>query len=220
MPAFASLNGSTVVRGVIALPRRGAWTARLMLDAEAMPTGPLTLTTNEGQVSYQGALVPRRGAPVAGRVELLMVGGAGGLATPLPPKAYRSLPARLVLDDLARGAGETIDPASDAALLARQLPHWVRLAGTMSRGLEQLVSHLGGRWRVTRAGQLLVVGPDAAPPSGSKGQRLDEAPGEAFALYALERLDLEPGTTFDDRVVEQVEHEISPDRIRTRVWFA
>ena len=221
MPAFASLNGSTVIEGTISLPRSGAWTARLVLDAEAAPTGPVTLATDEGVVLFQGAVVPRRGGVAAsGRVEVLLVGGARGLGKQLAPRAYRSLPAHLVLEDLAREAGETIAPSSDADLLGQQLPHWSRLGGSMSRGLDRLVSALGGSWRVNRAGQLLVTTAGAASPSTSKGDRLDDAPGEAFALYSLEQLDLEPGTTLDGQVVAEVEHEISADRIRSRVWFA
>jgi hypothetical protein len=148
------------------------------------------------------------------------VGGRQGLGQELPARVYRSIPARLVLDALLAECGETLAPASDADLLAVQLPHWTRLAGPASQGLDQLARALGAGWRIDRAGQVLLSALGSAPASRSKGERLDDAPGEGYRVYALDQLDLEPGQTFDALPVAEVEHEITAERIRTRVWFA
>lgn len=218
MPAFATLQGAPVVRGVVSLPRRGAWTARLVVDAEQAPSGLVTFTTNEGTVTFTGSVV--RGAAVYGRVEVLLVGGRLGLALDLPPQAYRSISARLVIEALLGAVGEELAPASDAELLAQLLPNWTRQLGPASRSLDRLCAALGASWRINRAGQVLVTSAAVALASSSVGQRLDEAPGEAFRVYTLERLDLEPGTTFDAQMVTHVEHDITPERIRSRVWIA
>lgn len=218
MPAFATLQGAPVVRGVVSMPRRGAWTARLSVDSETAPSGLVTLATNEGAVSFVGSVV--RGAAVYGRVELLLVGGRHGLLGELPARAYRSIPVRLVLEALLAEVGEELAPTSDAELLAQQLPAWTRPLGRASEGLDRLCAALGASWRINRAGQVLVSAIEAAPLSSSTGQLLGDAPGEAFRVYALDRLDLEPGTTFDALPVTHVEHDITPERIRSRVWFA
>lgn len=223
MPAFATLQATPlesapVVRGVVSMPRRGAWTARLLVDSEIAPSGFVTLSTNEGAVSFVGSVV--RGAAVYGRVEVLLVGGRHGLLAELPARAYRSIPARLVLEALLAEAGEELAPASDAGLLAQQLPAWTRSLGRASEGLDRLCAALGASWRINRAGQVLVTAIEAAPLSSSTGQLLEDAPGEGFRSYTLDRLDLEPGTTFDALPVAHVTHEITPERIRSRVWFA
>jgi hypothetical protein len=217
MPAFATLNGTAVVRGAVSLPWWGAWTARLTLDAETAPSGPVVLTTNEGAVTFAGTVV--RGAAVYGRVEVLVRAGGPGLDQQLPPRVYRSIPARLVVEALLGECGEALAPDSDAQLLDQQLPHWTRLAGPASRGLDRLMEALGARRRFNRAGQVLVTASASTTPSTTTGQRLDDAPAEDYRVYALDRLDLEPGQVFDGRTVDAVEHEISPDRIRSQVWF-
>lgn len=216
MPAFATLQERPIVRGTLSLPRRGAWTARLLVDTDKPLEGAVTLATNEGAVRFEGWLA--RGGVAHGRLEALVVGGRGGLARRLPARSYRSIPARLVLLALLSEAGESLATSSDSEQLGQQLPHWTRLEGPTSVNLDRLCEALGGRWRVDRAGQVLVTRLAASPPSTSRGERLEDTPGESSRLYALERLDLEPGTTFDGLAVAAVEHEISPTRIRTRVW--
>jgi hypothetical protein len=85
MPAFATLAGLSVLRGALVLPRRGVWHATLTLDAAIPPAGAVTLATDDGMVLYQGAVVPGRAREVYGRVEALVVGGAGRLGAELPP---------------------------------------------------------------------------------------------------------------------------------------
>lgn len=218
MPAFASLNDLPVTRASITLPRRGAWHARLWLDAEQAPEGAVVLATNEGAVTFRGTVV--RGAEVHGHVELLIVAGAAGLGDELPPRTYRNISARLVAEDLLREAGEALSAATSSTLLERTLLHWVRLGGATSEGLNRLAEAIGASWRLDLGGQVLLQAPGAPTASPSTGLQLDAAPGEAFRLYALDRLDLEPGTAFDGGVVTQVEHEIRAERIRSRVWFA
>lgn len=219
MPPFATLAGLTMLQATISLTRCGTWVARLMLDAEQPPTGPVTLTANEGAVLYQGTTIGARTRAAEGRSEAVVVGGAGGLARELPPRAYRSVPARLVIEDLLREAGEQLHPDSSAALLGQQLPHWSRLAGRTSHALDQLSLELGAGWRIGLDGRVLLRRADEPRPlSTTRGELLREHPGEGLRVYALERLDLEPDTILDGRLVVAVQHEISFERIRSLVW--
>ena len=216
MPTFATLQERPVVRAALSLPLRGAWTARLLVDTDKPLEGAVTLATNEGAVRFEGWVA--RGGVAHGRLEALLVGGRGGLARRLPARSYRSIPARLVLQALLSEAGESLASTSEAELLDQQLPHWTRLEAPTSVNLDRLCTALGARWRVDRAGQVLVTRATASPASASRGERLEDAPSESSRFYALELLDLEPGTTFDGLAVCAVEHEIAPSRIRTRVW--
>jgi hypothetical protein len=53
----------------------------------------------------------------------------------------------------------------------------------------------------------------------TKGLKLDDDPVEASALYALERLDVQPGQLLDGRRLNRLEHSFEAGRIRSRVWF-
>jgi hypothetical protein len=218
MPAFATLAGASVLAASLVLPRRGAWHATLTLDTDVPPSGAVTLATDEGAALYQGSVV--RAREVYGRVEALVVGGKGGLAKQLPPRRYLSVPARLVLVDLLTEAGEALSGASDASVLATQLGGWTRLAGTAGDALARLCEALGASWRVGLDGSVRLFAQSApGEATTTKGLKLDDAPGEASALYALDRLDLEPGQLLDGRRVNRLEHTISAGSIRSKVWF-
>jgi hypothetical protein len=220
MPAFATLADLSVLRGSLVLPRRGAWHATLALDATAPPAGAVTLTTDDGAVRYQGSIIPGRAREVFGRVEVLVVGGAGGLGAQLAPKSYRNVSARSVLVDLLTAAGETLSGASDASLLTARFTTWTRLAGPAGTALGAVCEAIGGTWRVGLDGAVLLTSATAAGSvTKTKGLRLDDDPAEASALYALDRLDVEPGQLLDGRRVSRLEHKITAGSIRSRVWF-
>lgn len=218
MTAFATLDGVPVLRGTLALPRRGAWSASLVLDTDTPPTGAVTLVTDEGAVTYRGTVV--RAREVYGRVEVLLVGGAGRLATVLPPRRYLTTPARLVWQDLLSEAGEAASATSDATLLATQLPSWTRLRGQAGDALARLGAALGAAWRVRLDGTVQLTAAEASEATSRQGdQQLDAQPADASALYALARLDLEPGQLLDGRRVSHLVHEIDAGSIRSKVWF-
>lgn len=218
MTAFATLNDTPVLRGTLTLPRRGAWSASLVLDTDTAPSGAAALVTDEGATSYQGTIV--RAREVYGRVEVLVVGGAGKLATQLAPKHYTSVSARLVWADLLTDAGEASSAASDASLLATQLTGWTRLAGAAGDAMARLCATLGATWRVGLDGQVRLTAAGASQAVKRQGdQQLDAAPADATAVYSLAALDLEPGQLLDGRRVSQLLHELDAGRIRSKVWF-
>lgn len=218
MTAFATLNDVPVLRGALTLPRFGAWSALLVLDTDTAPSGATALVTDEGATSYQGTIV--RAREVYGRVEVLVVGGAGKLATQLAPKHYISVSARLVWADLLTDAGEASSAASDTSLLATQLTGWTRLAGPAGDAMTRLCTQLGASWRVSLDGQVRLTATSASQAVKRKGdQQLDAAPADAAAVYSLAALDLEPGQLLDGRRVSQVLHELDAGRIRSKVWF-
>lgn len=218
MTAFATLNATPVLRGTLTLPRRGAWSALLVLDTDTAPSGAAALVTDEGATSYQGTIV--RAREVYGRVEVLVVGGAGKLAAQLAPKHYTSVSARLIWADLLTDAGEASSAASDSSLLATQLPGWTRLAGAAGDAMARLCATLGATWRVGLDGQVRLTAAGASQAVKRKGdQQLDAAPADATAVYSLAALDLEPGQLLDGRRVSQLLHELDAGRIRSKVWF-
>lgn len=220
MTAFATIAGAFVLQGRLALPRRGAWHATLVLDTDQPPAGAVTFTTDEGAVSWRGAVVPGRARETFGRVEVLVVGGAGGLGAELAPKAYRNVSARSVLADLLTAAGETLSEASDAALLATRFPTWTRFAGPAGTGLATVCEAIEGGWRVGLDGAVVISSNAAAGvATKTKGVRLADSPAEAWARYALERLDLEPGQLLEGRRVGRIEHTLEAGSIRSEVWF-
>ena len=218
MTAFATLAGVPVLRGSVSLPRRGAWSALLVLDTDQPPTGAASLVTDEGAVTYRGTVVRAREA--YGRVEALVAGGAGKLAAQLTPRRYTAVSAKMVWADVLTDAGETASAASDASLLATQLAGWTRLAGPAGDALARLTASLRASWRVGIDGQVRLAAVGASEATKRSGdEKLGDCPADASATYSLARLDLEPGQLLDGRRVSQLVHEIDAGRIRSKVWF-
>jgi hypothetical protein len=216
MKAFAELNGFTVVRGTLAMPRIGVWSARLTLDADDLPRGPATLAIGDPPVTLTATVV--RPALQGAAAEVLLVGGAGGFSKIIPPKDYQDVPLRVVLADLLSEAGERLSPSSDPNLGSLHLPRWTRMGGPARDAIVQLAETLGVSWRVLPDGTT-YVGRETYPTSPSKGEVLERVSEEDLMIVATESVDILPGETFEGRRVSYVEYAISPASIRSTLWL-
>lgn len=210
-------NGEPVESGTIRLPRVGAWHADLVVlreTAEAIE-GRVEIRIGEA-LSFVGTA--RRSGPDRGVVHVRVVGGAGGLATELGPKAYQGVPLQLPLQDLAGETGEMLSPASSPDLLGIVLPYWARPAGPAGRALVALLAAASdGAWRVLADGTLWV-GRETWPPAvldGLEYSTLSQAPQFGTAEIAALDPRVFPGETLSGRRVSVVEHRFSPAGIRT-----
>ena len=84
--ALLTLNGAPVISATIGAPLVGAWTAEVAVDSQEPPTGAVTLQTANGEAVWRG--VAHRAGMARGAALVRVIGGAGGLARELAPKAY------------------------------------------------------------------------------------------------------------------------------------
>lgn len=218
--AFATLNGAPVFRGLICIPRVGAWTADVSADKATPITGACTLAIDGG--------LTLKGAAAASGVwldtaRLRVVGGAGGLAKPAKPQHYRQTTLRVVLGDLLGAAGEKLAPSSDGATLGLTLPMWTTARLSVGQMIAALLADSrlpATTWRVLPDGTVFV-GKETWPDSGlvnvTDYQDLAEAPEEGTVELGVEAPRLLPGTTLGGRRVSYVEHRLTGDGARTRV---
>ncbi len=213
--AFATLAELPVLGGTICLPRAGVWHADLEVDADAASTGAVTLVA--GSMTLRGTAF-RTGVFTA-RAGVRVVGGAASLGKTAPAKAYRGVPVSIVARDIVGDVGEALAASSDASLLTSELPAWVRLQQKASEQLGHLVDHFGVGWRVLVDGSVWL-GTDTWPAGDlGTGALLREWPEQARAEYAVDDFTLLPATTLGGRQVDYVEHSVTPDGLRTRVWY-
>lgn len=149
----ARINDRLVLEGEVYEPKRGAWTARVEVDAdEGGLEGPVTLTI--GDRAFYGTAT---GALEQGRYLLRIVGGADGLKRELDAKYYYQTTVSVVLGDIERETGEQLDVAeSDPVVTSALLPRWARLRGAARLALSAVVNETGSFWRVMRNGRVLV----------------------------------------------------------------
>lgn len=206
-----TLNGSTIVSGSLLVQRIGSWSFEGLIDATTVPSGRVTL--NLFGDTWSGYVL--RAGEFAGRVTVIVVGGAGGLWKQLKGKGYQATTLALPLQELAQDAGEQLAGAPPTDRLA----YWVRLAGTADRCLSQLLEEPGYAWRIQPDGRLWV-GRETWPAAPEFDYTvLDDRPAEFRADVAGDRALPLPGQTFMDRRVSSVEHKLDGSKWRTRVSF-
>ena len=220
--ALISANGKGVISATIAMPRMGAASADLVVDAQTDITGPCTLTIESG-LTLKGTAT--RTGIWQDTAYVRWAAGAGGVTKTATPKHYHSVTARVVILDLCRAGGETLSPTADAKTTGLQLAAWTVVGdpiGVMLSALlmdNRLAAHA---WRILPDGTLWV-GPETWPDAGLKNitdfQELGRLPHEGRSELGFEAPALLPGTTLVGRKVSYVEHSLRDDVVRTRAWF-
>lgn len=206
-----------LLEGEIHMPRIGAWTADLVVDAENANkvVGAQALDLG-GPLRMRGTAT--RSGSAFGRTSLRMVGGNAGLPMNLDPKAYEQVPLRIPLQDALTDAGEQLSTAIASAVLSVQLAKWNRLQETCGSVLDALAAEAGCIWRVLFDGSIWL-GNDAFPEVTGPYEVLDGSPHEGRVELGVEAPALVPGVTFLGRHVEQVEHRLTNNAVRTVVLF-
>jgi hypothetical protein len=209
------VNGAPVLHGTIGMPVSGAWVARMVVDADEALSGSVVIESDSG-MELHGFV--RRSGETHGRVEALIVGGAGGLAMELPARYYVGAPVQTILGDILREAGETLSATSDSAALSAYLQKWSRGAARAGRQIAELLGPLDSSWRVLDDGSIWV-GTDTWAAADLDYEITSEHPGDDRIVIADEALGLRPGTSLEGRNVSYVSHCVTPETIRTEAHF-
>ncbi len=210
----ATLNGHRVTDARVNIPAWGCWYASATVDGEHALTGAATLKVAD--LTLTGTILS--GGPAKGRSSFRIVAGKGGWGREVPSKGYASdagVKKSTVIQDAAQEVGETV-AALDTA--PRVGPAWTRKKGPASRVLEQLapsawyvdeagVTRLGARAASTLPGGITRV----TPPDLSRATV--ELASDAISAIL-------PGVVVDGIAAIDVEHEVTPNGIRSRIWGA
>jgi hypothetical protein len=221
----ATINDLPLVRAEIFEPLYGMWTAEIEVDSVDDITGALTMTI-EGISFSCSVYAPqgnRRAAVESGRWVARVVAGAAGMGQTVAAKNYVGINLRGALDDLMTASGETLDVTdSDATILARPLPRWHRMQGTVGAALAELVDEAATTARFQRDGALKIgaetfaeldFGDDLAP-------LLSTEPRLRFSVYAPTTPVIRPGVAIDGRSVGYVHTSVSGGQLRQTAWFS
>lgn len=216
------LNGIPVMQGKVTRPRVGNWVAELQVDAATAATiedGAQATLKVDQEVVLTGTVL-RSGAYVQ-NVTLRLVGGRNGLGRLVHPRFYRSVPLSQVLQDVLDDAGEVLSGTSTPEALGLVLGFWTMVEQPAGEALTSIAEAAGAAvvWRVQADGSVFL-GTDGFPPSALVDFDLIEfMPLEGIQVIATEAPDVHPGERFNDRDVSVVEHLLSPDGSRVRLFY-
>ncbi len=210
----AIVNGMPILNGSsISMPEHGRWTARLVVQSDDAISGPVVVETEDGLFRLSGTAI--RGESFAGVVNAFCVAGTDGMSKTVPPKGYRRIPARTVVEDILREAGEALSPASDP--MATELQYWTRHECLAEVALGAIVKRLGMTWRILGDGTVWV-GNDSFPSVHNESTFLVEKREDTgTAKYSCAGPFLRPGVKFEGVKVYAVDHSIEPDGVHSTV---
>ncbi len=201
-----SLATALVTKGLVTMPARGLWSARVSLDGPKTFDDDARVQLKIGGLTLEGAKY--RGRPFADTATHHVIAGRSGWRKRLTERSYRTdagVKLSKVLTDLARDCGEEFTSGFGPGFTDRSLGYgFVRLEEVASRVMHQLV---GRAWYVEDDG-LTVIG-DRADASRATADVLDYDQESQCAILDTDTPEkVRPGQTF---VAAGVTHTI--DRV-------
>jgi hypothetical protein len=219
--AFANVNGERVTRARVHVPPVGPWFADV--DFELAPALSGRVTLRLGALELVGTIDPRADGTRGMQRRCRIVAGAGAWGAALAPKAYHNdqgVKARLVAEDAAREAGETL--AAFAPATERVGTYYTRRGGAASRALEDAAA--GAAWWVAYDGRTHVGERLSSTPADDAYQVLDYDPQTRVVTLGVDDLTaIQIGATLSEsldepQTVRELEIDVTPEAVRVLAW--
>jgi len=222
MPSLLQLGGFDVQEGEVHMGLRGAWFARLVVSAETLPSGQVTLTV-DGNDWLKGTVLSA--GEFLFQTTVRLVGGAGGLSKDVVG-AFQAAKLSDVLAAIAQQSGESLSGTIAGDVQAVPLQLWTLGRCTAAHALDELAqaatAYLSKSigWRILPDGTLWM-GEESWPAQDLPADSVIAAasPAEAWTWLGCRAPWLVPGVDLASvGQVLGVDHELGPDRMRSRAW--
>lgn len=225
--ALLTINGVGIISGSILMPLNGVWTGDLVID---QPNGngfsagtPVAIVAADSGFTINGVVSPARTGDFLDTVHVRVLGGAGGMANDVQPRAYVQPGAfgKDVIAGLMTDSGETLASTSDPTLLNANLAAWAVMAGPTSQALDTLIKFNSptDHWRFLSDGTLWI-GSETWPASSDEYILINQNPAEGTFDLGVDTPSIMPGVSISGvGNINLVEHQILSDSIRSKVWI-
>lgn len=213
----ATLAGHRITHARVYVPAWGVPWAEASIDAPTALSGVVTMVVAD--LTFTGKIMSGGEGPV-GRASYRLAAGAGTWGQTIPAKSYANdagVKAKTAIEDAARACGETLETASLPSPDVRLGPAWAREEAPAARTLE-LIAPSGwyvGTDGITRIGKRAATTLAAAAQIGA----VDRA-RRTVALAAESIAPIVPGVTVEGIEAVDVQHELTPAGLRTKIWGA
>lgn len=222
---LTTLQGLPVLSLLLTRPLVGNTVATVEVDyqsSDELFDGLLEL--KDQAVTYK--VTSEHSGIISGVARVNLVGGNGGLLEDVPPRHFREVTVRTLIESLLDLAGEKLDPSSTASVMSRVLPFWSwggdPQTNRASKHLTSLTDKLECHWRVLPNGKVWVGTESWNPVSeelADASLELNRDDADGNVLLGTETLELGPGVTLAGRHVGRVEHFFDrQSSLRTTFW--
>lgn len=227
MSTYQIKNNSTsqeynIISGNLEIPNQGVWMMENMfVDTDTgLQNGDLVSITWMDK-TLSGVFT--HFVSYVGYISGTIIGGKGTLSTELPSISFQGVSVRNIIEYIASATQHTISPASDQALLAVSVPRFEKLKEIASDSISKLMSMIGGIWRISLDGQILItketypdisiVYPTLKEDSSELGfipyNVLDKKNNLGFWSIYCEDLLVEPGFSVEGNQVKEVVYDLN-----------
>lgn len=210
--SIATLAGNRVIAARATIPAVGIWWADVVVDDEVELSGAVKLVLAD--LALDGTVIA--GGPYSGESRYTICGGAGGWGKTLDRRHYSNdlgVKVAKVLTDAAEGAGETLDVSTVAGSTVGS--SFTREEGPASRLLHQLAP---SAWYVDETG-ITRLGRRPRVEFEAEATRVSADPAFGTVELAADQITtLLPGCVVDDIEATDVHHQLTDQKLRTRIY--
>lgn len=212
--AYATIADIPLTHGRLTLPRQGLWQVAAIIDTDVLLSGAVEVRW--GGLSWLGTIV--RAGMENGACAVRVVAGAGGLGKEIAPQGFRDAKLSALFDHLCSSAGEKLADNVEANLLAQQVGWFALPRVPVARALSAIAETFDLSWRFLPNGRLWI-GSERWPAAAPTVEDVALDGLSQSAEVSMPVPSLLPGTTWSRQRVSRVEHLLTPNSIRSRVWF-
>ncbi len=223
--ALVTANDVAVLNGSIMMPLNGIWTADIVVDqteVDGFEAGDSVTIASQDGFSFVGTVAPFRAGEFIDSVHVRILGGAGGMSSPVRPQSFvqPSAYVRDVLNALASDSGETLSSTISSSFTQSNLVAWAITAGPVSSALNVLLDIVAPTfgWRMLADGTLWM-GVETWPESSAEHTILDHNPIEGTYMLGADSPLITPGVSLPViGNINRVEHQLGQGMVRSKVW--
>lgn len=208
--SLATINGNTVIKARLQIPKWGVWWATVELDKPIELTGAVSLVIAD--LELHGTV--KSGGPWQGRARYHVAGGAGAWATVIPSKDY-SNDLGVKLETIATDAASACGERLGAIPSTRVGPKYVRRSGRASLVLDDYAPQA---WYVDGAGVTQFGARTAASFTAKHVVQSHDVAHSRLVVAAESIATLLPGAIVDGVEALDVVHELSSAGLRSTIW--
>lgn len=220
-----TINDVGVLSGTIMMPLVGVWTADLVIDQPdglGFEPGEAVKIVADNGVELDGVVSPDRTGDFLDAVHVRVLGGKGGMAKDVTPKAFMQPGAyvRDVLKNITDSSGETLSDTVASSFTQSNLAAWNTVQVPAAQALTALLHIVAPafHWRILADGTLWM-GEETWDDATPEYVLLEQNPTEGTYDLGVDAPSIVPGITVDGiGKINRVQHIIEAGKLRSHVW--
>ena len=212
-------NTYEIIQGLLEIPIQGVWMVSFLhidVDEDIQEGDAVTITFMDK--TLKGLFTDFEN--YTGFISGTVIGGKATLGNILESITFQGVIVRDIVQYIAKNTGHEVSTLSDQNLLNTSIPRFEKLRDAASNSLNKLMSLIGGIWRITLDGQILISKesyPDITVKypqlqEGGNYDVLNKMPNQGLWDIYCEDYLIEPGFSVQNNQVRETTYSLNIDK--------